>query len=162
MAIYGTYLYVYFCRHISFIYNQRDNKLIKYLFLCKSDKCFKIFRYYFNRAKKQWRYARICHEDRGFLGSIVKSSNWRLRGMSRRKACESYVKHFLMTPSDNCCSVNIGSTMCTSVLSILCGSSLGLTPRYLTNHGSGKKTSCCCTKYLFHFALGIINPPIGN
>lgn len=79
--------------------------------------------------------------------------------MSRRKACESYVRHFLMIPNDNCCSVNIGSTMYTSVLSILRGSSLGLTPEYLTNHGSGKKTSRCFTKYLFRFVLGIINPP---
>lgn len=114
------------------------------------------------RAKTMARYAKICHEDWGFLGNIVKSSVWRVCGMSRRKACESYVRHFLMTSSDNCCSVNIGRTMRTSVLSILCGSSLGLTPRYLTNHGSGKKTSFCSTKYLFHFALGIINLPIGS
>lgn len=75
--------------------------------------------------------------------------------MSRRKACESYARQFLMTLNDNCCRVNIGNTMYTLVLSILCGSSPNLTPRYLRNHGAGKKTSRWFTKYLFHFALDI-------
>ncbi|KYQ52535.1 hypothetical protein ALC60_08396 [Trachymyrmex zeteki] len=58
-----------------------------------------------------------------------------------------------MTLSDNCCRVNIGSTMYTLILSILWGSLSCVTPRYWRNHGAGKKTSRWPTKYLSPVSL---------
>ena len=92
-----------------------------------------------------------------FFGRVWKTSYWRLFGISRSNAFESSNRHFFTAFSDNSFRVNIGSTIYTLVLSILRGNSLSRMPRYFSNQGTGKKTSCWSTKHLFRFVLAIIN-----
>lgn len=93
-----------------------------------------------------------------FPGSIMASSSWRVRGMSRRYACREDVRFRLMIFIDSSCSVYIGYVMNTWNLFVIlrwtdCCEAGGICSG---SDGSGKNTSFWLTIYLL-FIVCLVN-----